>query len=86
MNNIERAICVIVVVVTGLFVWHCHGVFKDMDKVAFPSPCQCKMSGGCLVEWTMTNGRDFADGTNQTDYDHWGHYTGVLDVPKECRR
>ena len=49
------------------------------------SPCQCKMAGGCVVEWSMRSTETYADGTAPRDYDAWGRYTGRVDVPRECR-
>lgn len=50
------------------------------------SPCQCRMAGGCAVEWESIYGEPYADGTDPADYDDWGNYTGPIDVPAECRR
>ena len=51
------------------------------------SPCQCAISGPCLITFSPGRPRDFYnDGTHPRDYDRWGQYTGDdPEVPAQCR-
>ncbi len=66
----------------GLIAWVIMSIVGDA-AVTFMSPCQCRMAGGCSVEWSID---EYADGTRPEDYDEWDQYIGDDPrVPEQCR-